>query len=90
MATIATRHARMKLKRRVEQQTETSHTVSWVEDGYREGQVRVIVDIDRLVQLYGPDALGNKGKKARGMNGCVEVVALVDTIKDHRLSAKEG
>lgn len=78
------------LKRRVEVQTATSRGVSWVPDGHRSGDVEVLIDIERLVALYGPDALKNKSGRARGMNGCVEIVAVRGSVKDHRLAEPVG
>lgn len=77
------------LTRRVEVQTATSRAVSWVPDGHRAGDVEVLIDVDRLVALYGPDALKNKGGRARGMNGCVEIMAVRGSVKDHRLEQKQ-
>jgi len=80
--------ARSRLYRRVETQDGRGWTHQ--EDGYREGAVEVWVDLDRIVALYGPDALSNKGRRARAMNGCVEIVAVAGMSQDHRLATKEG
>lgn len=87
---VAKGTARRKLSRRVEIQTANSRGVSWVDDGYREGAVEVWIDLDRVIALYGPDALGNKSGRARAMNGCVEIVAVKGSIQDHRIAAKES
>ncbi len=59
-----TRTARHELRRKIETKTETSHTMSWVADGFRTGTVQILVDIDRLAALYGERALSNKSRRA--------------------------
>lgn len=87
--TIGRGRARLPLRRRVEVQTATSHAVSFVEDGYREGGVEILIDIDRLIALYGRDALANKSGRASGMNGCVEIVVVRGSVQDHRLAQQQ-
>lgn len=81
---IGTRPAKTTLRRRYETKSEYGSGRGWKDDGTRSGTVTIVVDLDRIAALYGPRALSNKGGKARGMNGCVEVI-LTGPVVDVRL-----
>lgn len=65
--------------RRVETETPTAHTISWVPDGFELGSVRVRVDLAEIARIYGPQAMGNKSGKSKYMGGCVVVEVLSRT-----------
>ena len=46
-----------------------------VPNGTRQGTIELRIDVDALFLMLGQKALKSKGKRARGLAGCVEAVA---------------